>query len=60
MTDMTNRTNRDVAGLSVAETRTVYDFAVNSRGTDATLLEGARALMPAEYYTLAVPPLIRR
>jgi hypothetical protein len=37
----------------------VYDFAVNERGTTATLLEGDAALMPAEYYTLAVPALIR-
>jgi hypothetical protein len=37
----------------------VYDFAVNERGTEAALLRGDSALMPAEYYTLAVPPLIR-
>jgi len=37
----------------------VYDFAINERGTTASLLEGGDALMPAEYYTLAVPPLIR-
>jgi hypothetical protein len=37
----------------------VYNFAVNERGTHAALLRGDKALMPAEYYTLAVPPLIR-
>jgi hypothetical protein len=37
----------------------VYNFAINERGTVAALLAGASALMPAEYYTLAVPPLIR-
>ncbi len=37
----------------------VYDFAINERGTSATLLRGGDALMPAEYYTLAVPPLVR-
>lgn len=37
----------------------VYDFAVNERGSEASLLSGARALMPAPYYTLAVPPLVR-
>jgi hypothetical protein len=37
----------------------VYDFAINERGTVAALLRGGDALMPAEYYTLAVPPLVR-
>ena len=37
----------------------VYDFAINERGTVAKLLRGDEALMPAEYYTLAVPPLVR-
>lgn len=37
----------------------VYNFAVNERGTQAALLGGDCALMPAGYYTLAVPPLIR-
>lgn len=37
----------------------VYNFAVNECGTQATLLRGESGLMPAEYYTLAVPPLIR-
>jgi hypothetical protein len=37
----------------------VYDFAINEGGTQARLLEGDAALMAAEYYTLAVPPLVR-
>ena len=37
----------------------VYDFAINERGTMAELRRGDAALMPAEYYTLAVPPLVR-
>jgi hypothetical protein len=37
----------------------IYDFAINERGTESTLLCGERALMPAGYYTLAVPPLVR-
>jgi hypothetical protein len=37
----------------------VYDFAINERGTVASLLRGGDALLPAEYYTLAVPPLVR-
>ena len=37
----------------------VYDFAINERGTQAALHAGDDALMPAGYYTLQVPPLIR-
>lgn len=37
----------------------VYDFAINERGTDAELLTEERALMPAGYYTLIVPRLLR-
>lgn len=38
----------------------VYDFAINERGTWAELLAGDGALMPAAYYTLAVPALLRQ
>jgi hypothetical protein len=37
----------------------VYDFAINETGTNATLLCGDDALMPANYYTLQVPGLLR-
>jgi hypothetical protein len=37
----------------------VYNFAINERGTEARLLAGDAALLPAEYYTLAVPALLR-
>jgi hypothetical protein len=37
----------------------VYDFAINEQGTQAGLLSADDALMPAGYYTLQVPPLIR-
>ncbi|MCL5743876.1 MAG: UTP--glucose-1-phosphate uridylyltransferase, partial [Acidobacteria bacterium] len=37
----------------------VYDFAINERGTHADLLNGNGALMPAGYYTLMVPGLLR-
>ncbi len=37
----------------------VYDFSINECGTQARLLQGDAALLPAEYYVLAVPPLIR-
>jgi hypothetical protein len=37
----------------------VYDFAINERGTWAELRSGERALMPAGYYTLTLPGLLR-
>ena len=37
----------------------VYDFAVNDRGTFAELLTGRGALMPAGYYALSVPRLLK-
>jgi len=37
----------------------VYDFAINEHGTQAQLLSGDNALMPAGYYTEQVPALIR-
>jgi hypothetical protein len=37
----------------------VYNFAINEEGTTAALLRAGDALMPAEYYTQAVPPLVR-
>jgi hypothetical protein len=37
----------------------VYDFAINELGTQADLLGADDALMPAGYYTLQVPALIR-
>jgi hypothetical protein len=37
----------------------VYDFAINERGTEAVLMRDDRALMPAKYYAITVPPLLR-
>ena len=37
----------------------VYDFAINEQGSIAELLRAGDALLPAEYYTLSVPPLVR-
>jgi hypothetical protein len=37
----------------------VYDFAVNDRGTWSDLLTGPEALMPAGYYALTVPGLLK-
>jgi hypothetical protein len=38
----------------------VYDFAINERGTWATLLTGCEALLPPGYYGMMVPGLVRR
>jgi hypothetical protein len=38
----------------------VYDFSINTRGTWGDVLAGDAALLPAEYYTLVVPDLLRR
>jgi hypothetical protein len=38
----------------------VYDFTINERGTHADLLTDDEALMPPGYYTMTVPPLLRR
>jgi hypothetical protein len=37
----------------------VYDFAINEHGTAASLLAGESALLPAGYYSLTVPSLLR-
>ena len=37
----------------------VYEFAINERGTWAELRTGTRALMPAGYYMLTAPALLR-
>jgi hypothetical protein len=37
----------------------VYDFAINDHGTQAEVRRGASALMPAGYYTLVIPSLLR-
>jgi hypothetical protein len=37
----------------------VYDFGINEHGTVADLLEGEQALMPAGYYRLTVPALLK-
>ena len=37
----------------------VYDFAINQHGTRCALLSGAEGLMPAGYYALTVPALVK-
>jgi hypothetical protein len=54
-------TRRDFEpALPFAMEPVVYDFAINDRGTFAELLEGDDALLPADYYTQALPELLRK
>ncbi|HET7769879.1 MAG TPA: UTP--glucose-1-phosphate uridylyltransferase [Chloroflexota bacterium] len=48
------------AALPFAMDPVVYDLAINERGTYAQLLTEDGALMPAGYYALVVPGLLRR
>ncbi len=48
------------ASVAFAMNPVVYEFAVNERGTWAELRQGGDALMPARYYELRVPALVRR
>ncbi len=48
------------ASLPFAMDPVVYDFAINEQGSVASLLRGADALLPAEFYQLTVPAYLRR
>ena len=47
------------AALPFAMDPVVFDYAINEHGTFADLLRGDEALMPAGYYALTLPRLIR-
>jgi len=47
------------SSLPFAMDPVVYDFAINENGSVATLLTGAEALLPVEFYQLTVPALLR-
>jgi hypothetical protein len=48
------------SALPFAMDPVVYDFAINECGTASELLTGSDALMPAGYYNLSIPPLLRK
>lgn len=53
-------TKRELQGaLPFAMEPVVYDFAINDSGTRADLLENEDALLPAGYYAMVVPVLLR-
>ena len=56
---MSETRRRMEASIPFAMEPVVYDFAINECGTEAMLLRGGSALMPAAYYQLVVPPLLR-
>jgi hypothetical protein len=59
--EIMSKTKRELdSALPFAMEPVVYDFAINERGTSADLLDPETALMPSAYYTLIVPPLLRR
>ncbi|MHC1767736.1 MAG: UTP--glucose-1-phosphate uridylyltransferase [Verrucomicrobiia bacterium] len=54
------RTKRDLQfALPFAMDPVVYDFAINETGTAAELLQDDQNLLPASYYALMVPNLLR-
>jgi hypothetical protein len=61
MQEIMSATKRELSSaLPFAMEPVVYDFAINERGTFADLLDGNNALMPASYYALIVPRLLRQ
>jgi hypothetical protein len=48
------------SALPFAMDPVVYDFAINENGSVADLLSDDDAMLPAGYYALTVPPLLRR
>ncbi len=47
-------------GFPFAMEPVVYDFSINDQGTTAVVLTGADVLLPAEYYALVIPDLVRQ
>lgn len=61
MQEIMSATKRELsAALPFAMEPVVYDFAINEHGTFADGLAGDAALMPASYYALTVPRLLRQ
>ena len=59
--DIMSRTKRHLEhAVPFAMEPVVYDFAINECGTAGRMLRGRDALMPASYYTLVVPALLRQ
>ncbi len=61
MQEIMSSTKKELeCALPYAMEPVVYEFAINEDGTFARLFSGEQALMPAGYYSLVVPEIIRR
>jgi len=58
--EIMSETKREMEhALPFAMEPVVYDFAINQNGTWADLLAGEKGLLPAGYYALTIPKLLR-
>ncbi len=57
---MSSQKERFEHGIPFAIEPVIYDFAINEKGSLAELLIGENTVMPQRYYTLMVPPLLRK
>ena len=58
--EIMSQAKRDLeSALPFAMEPVVYEFAINERGTWADLLAGDDALLPAAYYAMVVPQLLK-
>ncbi len=61
MQEIMSSTKKELeCALPYAMEPVVYEFSINEHGTFAKLFSGERALMPAGYYSLVVPEIIKR
>ncbi len=57
---MTGEKRRLERGIPFGMDPVVYEFTVNEAGSVGELLDGEQALHPQHYYSLTVPPLLRK
>jgi hypothetical protein len=57
---MSAQKKRFESGIPFAMEPVIYDFAINEEGSSAELLTDESTIMPQRYYTLMVPPLLRK
>lgn len=56
---MTTTKRRLQSALPFAMDPVVYDFSINQHGTQSELLKGPDAVLPADYYRIRIPTLLR-
>lgn len=57
---MSTQKRRFEHGIPFAMEPVIYDFAINEDGSSAELLTDEKNILPRRYYTLMVPPLLRK